>query len=123
MAVRRFAALIGIVFVLLGIIGFINPHAFGRFHLDTTHNILHLVVGLLGLLAAWGEGYATRFSQAIGILYMLMAVLGFFTKDLFGFMHVGLSDNVLHFIVGAIALYFGYVLVDDEQPARSPKVY
>jgi len=122
MAVRRFAALSGLVLLLLGIIGFINPHAFGWFHLDTTHNVIHVVVGLLGLLAASGEGYAFRFSQMTGLLFMLMAVLGFFTKDLFGLMHVGLTDNVLHFIVGAIALYFGYVLTGEEQPTRSARV-
>ena len=123
MAVRRFAALVGLVLLLLGIIGFINPHTFGWFHLDTTHNVIHVAVGLLGLLAASGEGYAFRFSQATGLLFMLMAVLGFFTKDLFGLMHVGLTDNVLHFILGAIALYFGFVLTGEEQPVRSARVH
>ncbi|RXZ84727.1 DUF4383 domain-containing protein [Paenibacillaceae bacterium] len=112
MAVRRFAALIGIIFLLVGVLGFFYDSLFGWFHLDTTHNVIHLVVGVLGLLAASQEGYAYRYSQVLGIFYMVMAVLGVFVKDLFGLMHVGLSDNILHFIVGAIALYFGYVVIE-----------
>jgi hypothetical protein len=122
MAVRRFSALIGIVFLLLGLLGFFITHLFGIFHLDTTHNVIHLAVGILGLLAAANEGYAFRFSQLLGIVYMVMAVLGVFVKDLFGMMHVGLAENVLHFVVGAIALYFGYVLVESGETSRSTKM-
>ncbi|XEC93818.1 DUF4383 domain-containing protein [Paenibacillus tarimensis] len=123
MAMRRFAALAGIVFLLLGIVGFFTDHLFSLFHLDTTHNIIHLAAGVLGLLAASDTGYARRFSQLLGIVYMAMAVLGVFVKDLFGLMHVGLSDNVLHFVVGAIALYFGYVIDEAESVtfSKSPR--
>lgn len=117
--VRRFAALTGLVFLLLGLYGFIDPHGFGLFHLNTTHNVIHLVVGVLGLAAASGAGYAYRYSQVVGVLYMLLAVLGVFVKNLFGLMHVGIADNVLHFVVGAIALYFGYVLVEETRVSRS----
>lgn len=118
-AVRRFAAGTGLFFLLFGLYGFIDPHGFGLFHLGTTHNVIHLIVGVLGLAAASGEGYAYRYAQVVGVLYMLLAVLGVFVKDLFGLMHVGLSDNILHFLVGAIALYFGYVLVEETRGARS----
>jgi hypothetical protein len=119
MAVRRFAAVTGLVFLLLGVYGYIDPNGFGLFHLGGAHNVIHLIVGLLGLAAAFGEGYAYRYSQVVGVFYLLLAVLGVFTGDLFGLMHLGLADNVLHFVVGAIALYFGFVLSEAAQGARS----
>lgn len=119
MAVRRFAALTGLVFLLLGLYGFIDPGGFGLFHLGAAHNVIHLIVGLLGLAASSGEGYAYRYAQVIGVFYLLLAVLGVFTGDLFGLMHVGLADNALHFVVGAIALYFGFVVSESAQEARS----
>mgnify|MGYP001157859953 FL=1 len=119
MAVRRFAAITGLVFLLLGLYGYIDPGGFGLFHLGGAHNVIHLIVGILGLAASFGEGYAFRYSQVVGVLYLLLAVIGVFTGTLFGLMHVGLADNVLHFVVGAIALYFGFVLSESAQGARS----
>jgi hypothetical protein len=117
MAVRRFAALVGILFLMLGLLGFIFKHLFGIFHLDTTQNVIHLIFGLLGLLAAFDEDFAYRFSQVLGIVYMVLAVFGVLAKDVFGLMHAGVAENVLHFVVGAIALFFGYVI--SETAARS----
>ncbi|GGG04711.1 DUF4383 domain-containing protein [Paenibacillus abyssi] len=122
MAARRFAALVGIVFLLIGVLGFFYNHLFGIFHVDTTHNIIHLVVGVLGIFAASHEGYAYRFAQALGIVFMAMAVLGFFIKDLFGLMHVALAENILHFVVGAIALYLGYVVAEASPQTRSSRM-
>ncbi|WP_270169271.1 DUF4383 domain-containing protein [Paenibacillus sp. SYP-B4298] len=118
-AVRRFAALSGIVLVLLGIVGLFSNHLLGWFHLHVMHTTIYLLLGVLGLLASSQEGYAYRYSQVIGIGFIVLAVLGIFVKDLFGLMALGLSDHVLHFILGAAGLYFGYVLVesDSHQPA------
>ncbi|WP_245585894.1 DUF4383 domain-containing protein [Paenibacillus pinihumi] len=120
-AVRRFAALSGIVLLLLGTLGFFTSHLFGLFHLDVTHSVVHLVFGVLGVLAASHNGYAYRYAQVLGIVFIVLAVLGFFIKDLFGLMAVGLSDNVLHFIIGAAGLYFGYVMVESQAPSRYSK--
>ncbi|MBJ6361449.1 DUF4383 domain-containing protein [Paenibacillus sp. MAHUQ-46] len=121
MAVRRFAALSGFVFLLLWALGFFTSHLFGLFHLNVTHNVIHLVFGVLGLLAASQDGYAYRYSQVLGIVFIILAVLGFFVKNLFGLLTFGLSDNVLHFIIGAVGLYFGFVLVESPSPSRYSK--
>lgn len=115
LAVRRFSALSGLVFLLLGVIGFISPHLFGLFHLHGLHNAIHLVFGILGLLAAGNAGYARRYAQALGIVFLAMAVIGVFTRSILGIMPAGLSDHVLHFIAGAVGTYFGFVLTSDEE--------
>ncbi|PZD94928.1 hypothetical protein DNH61_14895 [Paenibacillus sambharensis] len=122
MAVRRFSALTGLVFLLLSLTGFISPRLLGLLQLDMVHRIMYLVVGVLGLLAASHEGYSLRFSQVIGVFYLALAVLGVFTGSLFGMLHGDLPDHVLHFLTGAIALYFGFVVAAEAEPARRGRV-
>ncbi|MCF2943562.1 DUF4383 domain-containing protein [Paenibacillus tarimensis] len=122
MAVRRFSALTGLVFLLLGMTGFISPVLLGLLQLDMAHRIIYLVVGLLGLLAAAHEGYGLRFSQVVGVFYLALAALGVLTGSLFGMLQGGLPDHVLHFLTGAIALYFGFVVAAEAEPARRGRV-
>ncbi|MBD2844287.1 DUF4383 domain-containing protein [Paenibacillus sp. IB182496] len=121
MAARRFAALVGIVFLFLGILGFFYSNLFGLFHLNTPQNVIHLVAGVLGLLASSYVGYAYRFAQVLGIVFLTLAVLGVLTRDTLGLMPAGLAENVLHFAVGAIALYVGYVVIESGGPSRSSR--
>ena len=116
---KWFARLTGVAFLLVGISGFFTELLFGLFHLGTSHNIIHLAVGVLGILSSLELRNAKLFAQGLGILYMLIGVLGVFVPDLFGLMHVGLEDNLLHLIVGAIALYFGFVIEEAPTPVRS----
>lgn len=121
MAVRRFAALVGIVFLLLGLLGFMFTNLFWVFKFHTAHNVIHLLVGLAGMAASFDRGVSFRFSKLLGIFYIVMAVLGVFTKDLFGLLPQGIAENALYFFTGAIALYFGYVLMEENESAQSRK--
>jgi hypothetical protein len=54
-----FAEVVGCVFVLLGLAGFINPVLFGLlgpFHLEPFENLLHLMLGLWGIGVTIGIG-------------------------------------------------------------------
>jgi hypothetical protein len=46
---------LGVVYLLVGIIGFIDPKVFGLFPSGFTiaDNLVHLVLGVLGILVAW----------------------------------------------------------------------
>ncbi|WP_020617703.1 DUF4383 domain-containing protein [Paenibacillus daejeonensis] len=119
MAARRFAALAGLVFGFMGIVGLFADQLFGLLHLHSSHTVLYLLAGLLGLLAASEEGYACRYAQVLGTVTIVLSVLGVFTGNVFGLMTLGLADHILHFITGAIALYIGFVLVESRAPVRS----
>lgn len=119
MVARRFAALAGLLFGLIGIYGLFSDQLFGMFHLHASHTVLYLAAGALGLLAASEEGYASRYAQVLGMVCIVLTVLGVFTGDLFGLMTLGLADHILHFVVAAVALYIGFVMVESRTPVRA----
>ena len=68
--------LLGVVFVLVGICGFLMPHLLGA-HLTPPHNLVHLVSGAIALYFGFaGSGSAARgFCIIFGLVYPL-AVTG-----------------------------------------------
>jgi hypothetical protein len=116
---RGFALVIGIVFLLVGILGFIlNPTEgalLGIFAVNIEHNLIHLLVGILGIAAAF-TGWSRLYAQILGIVYLLVGILGFIpglAPDgmLLGLVHINLADNLLHLIVGAAAAIVGFLPV------------
>lgn len=114
---KMLALVLGIVFLLLGLLGFIlNPNKgdlFGIFAVDTFHNSLYLVTGLLGLGAYYYASRSRLYAQVVGIVYLLLAILAFIPAlttggALFGLMSVNLADNILHLIIGVVAAYVGF---------------
>jgi len=113
-----YATLVGGTLVIGGIIGFFYSSSFGSpGHVDAVfgildvngwHNILHIVTGGLGLLAA---GYAARqYALGIGVVYIAIAIWGFIIGDghsILGFIPVNTEDNFLHVILGVLGLAAG----------------
>jgi hypothetical protein len=114
---RTFALVIGIVFLLVGILGFIlNPtegSLLGIFAVNIEHNLIHVLVGVLGIAAAL-TGWPRLYAQALGVVYLLVGILGFvpgLAPDgmLLGLVHINLADNLLHLVVGAAAAIVGFM--------------
>ena len=116
---RTFALVVGIVFLVAGVLGFIpgitvdHEYLLGIFAVDTVHNLLHLVIGALGIAAYYWD--RTRlYCQGLGLVCLLIGILGFIPALLFGegmllgLFHVNLADNVLYLVVGAVAAYLGF---------------
>ncbi len=112
---RIVAFVIGIVFLIIGILGLILDTTSGSllgFDVDLVHNLVHLLTGILGLAAAF-TGWARRFNQIFGIIYILVGIAGlipalYFDERLLGLMHVNAADNVLHLVVGILAAAVGF---------------
>ncbi|HEX8618714.1 MAG TPA: DUF4383 domain-containing protein [Thermoanaerobaculia bacterium] len=79
---KRISTIMGLGFLLVGIIGFIAPSMLGM-HLSVTHNVIHLVTGAaslyFGLKASLGA--AKTFCIAFGLVYLLLGVAGFVAGD------------------------------------------
>ena len=116
---RLYATLVGGVLVVAGIIGFFysssfntNPadvdDVFGILSVNGWHNMVHIVTGGLGLLAA---GYAARqYALGFGVVYIVIAIWGFIIGSgdfLLGFIPVNTEDNFLHLILGVVGLGAG----------------
>jgi hypothetical protein len=121
MNAKTAALIIGVVFVLVGILGFFpNPlvSATGLFAVDTAHNLVHIVSGVLILAGAYSGMGAALTLKIFGIVYGLVALLGFFMggPSLLGLIQVNHADHWLHAALAIVILAAGFLL-PDERPA------
>src|SRR5438067_4132479 len=96
MSTRQFALALGIIFIGVGVLGFIpginHMHdmnhdtnltvtgpgtgmLLGLFHVNLLHNLVHILFGVLGVAAAYG-GWSRGYCQFVAIAYGLLAILG-----------------------------------------------
>jgi hypothetical protein len=116
---RIVAMVIGIVFLVIGLLGLIFDTTSGSllgFDVDLVHNLVHLLTGILGIAAAM-TGWSRRFNQIFGIIYLLVGLAGlipglYFSQRLLGIMYVNAADNILHLVVGIVAAGVGFFVND-----------
>jgi Domain of unknown function (DUF4383) len=110
------ATIFGAAFLIAGLLGFIpaaapNGMLFGILHINAAHNIVHLLTGAVALFAAYSGVRASQlFFQVFGIIYGLVAILGFMAGDrhILGIIANNLADAWFHVIVAAVSLYLGF---------------
>lgn len=107
----------GVVFLAVGVLGFVpaltpSGKLLGIFEVETMHNIVHILSGLLALgLSSMGGSYAKKYLVGFGSVYGLVAVVGLIQgTTVLGLFDVNAADNVLH-IVLALALVGGGLLL------------
>lgn len=123
---KTIATVIGVAFLLVGIVGFVAP-GLGGFHLSPAHNVIHLVSGALSLyFGLRGTLAAARlFCLVFGVVYGLLGVVGFLLgrpgtpsmagmppdDHLFtvipGALVLGTSDHVFHIVLGIVYVVVG----------------
>jgi hypothetical protein len=90
----------------------------GVFAVNGWDNVLHLVTGALGLVAA---GYAARaYALGMGVLYVAIAVWGFVIgsgDSILSIAPVNTADNLLHAAIGVLGL--GAALARESPGARA----
>lgn len=129
MNTRTFALYFGIIFTVVGIAGFIpglvspphsHPemtinqnygHLFGLFPVNILHNLVHIAFGLWGFAAYRSHAAALLYARSIAIGYAALAVMGLIPglQTLFGLVPLFKDDVWLHFLLAAIAAYFGFI--------------
>lgn len=128
MGTRYFALAAGIVYLLVGLLGFTvtgtsmaagadAPRLLGLFPLNLLHNIVHLAIGVWGIVAYRSFDGSRAFARALAIIYALLAILGLlpFTNTTFGLIPIYGNDVWLHALTAAVAAYFGWAV----QPERA----
>lgn len=103
---RTIAKVFGIVFVLLGILGFFVPFT-GLLDLTVTHDIIHLVIGIVLLAGSGSTQTSQKLATVFGAVYLVVAILGFFVQNVLGILTLDLADNILHLVLAIILLYVG----------------
>jgi hypothetical protein len=104
---QTFALVFGAVYVLVGILGFVMDPILGIFEVNLLHNIAHLAVGGLFLFGSKSPAGAKQISLIIGVVYGLLAVLGFMDVLVVDLLDANLADDFLHLGTALVALYFG----------------
>jgi hypothetical protein len=119
------AAVFGGLYFLVGLVGlFLSPGGaiLGIFPANLFHHLFHLVVGGLGPAAAW-RGQGRLYCRVFGIVFLLLAVVGFLSPGLAALILAQpsvdmLTDNLLHLMTGIGLAYFGFVPQGIPQAAR-----
>jgi hypothetical protein len=130
MTTRTFALVLGVAFIVAGLAGFFptpaDPpaeltqthgfgHALGLLPVNTLHNVVHLLFGVMGILASRGSLMSARgYAQFVAVAYALLAVLGLLpaTNTTFGLIPIYGADVWLHGVIAAISAYFGFAAKD-----------
>ena len=135
--IRKFALIFGILYVIGGVSGFIpglTPHhadmppiavdsfygrALGLFPVNILHNLVHLTIGVWGILGSRSVGGARFFGKGLAVLYGLLAILGLIpaTNTMFGLVPIYGNDVWLHAGTALIAAYFGFVARESDERA------
>lgn len=127
--VQKAAAAVGIVFLLVGVLGFVpgitsnydtlsfaSHHSeaklLGLFQVSILHNLVHLVFGVAGLALARTVSGARNYLVVGGIIYLVLFVYGLLVSEdsSANFVPVNTADDVLHLVLGLGMIGLGLVL-------------
>ena len=130
--VQSLAALIAVVFLTVGVLGFIpgitthygdlafagdgsTAKLLGIFQVSVLHNIVHVLYGIAGLgLARTFEG-ARTFLIGGGVIYLGLWLLGIVGGG--DWIPVNTADNWLHFVLGLGMVTLGFVTTRGRAPS------
>jgi len=115
---NKIAIAFGVVFVAVGVLGFVPPLApdgklLGLFEVNTLHNLVHLATGVIAIIVGLNSDSASRmFFRVFGAIYALVAALGFFyvEQPLLGLVANNNADTGLHLVIAVVALYLGFAM-------------
>lgn len=117
---KTIAIIFGVIMLAVGILGFIpqaNPNGMllGLFHVNLIHNLIHVATGIVAILCGLSSEYASRvYFQVFGIVYALVALLGFYygDRDILGLIANNTADNILHVLIALASIYLGFFYPD-----------
>ena len=127
--IQSVALLVGVVFLVVGILGFIpgitsnydqlkfaghnsDAQLLGIFDTSILHNIVHLLYGLAGIVLARTIDGARTFLVGGGLVYLVLFVYGAIWHGEAGsnWIPVNWADDILHLALGAGMVIVGIVL-------------
>jgi len=137
-AVQKAASLVGIVFLAVGVLGFIPgittnygsmqfashdsaAKLLGLFQVSILHNVVHLLFGIAGLALARSIRGAKNFLIVGGVIYLVLFIYGLAVPMNSGanFVPVNQADNVLHLLLGLGMIALGALLT--RRPDVAPR--
>ena len=140
--VRTFALVMGVIFVLVGILGFVpafvthpamdthtltvhanHGYLLGLFPVNLLHNLVHILFGIWGIAAyRTGVNGSRLFARSVTVIYAFLAVIGLFPHldTVFGLIPIHGNDTWLHGLIACAAAFFGWAPVANEATTEHP---
>jgi hypothetical protein len=133
--VQNVARLVGVVFLLVGVAGFIpgittnlydgldfagndgNAELLGLFQVSVLHNLVHGLFGIAGLALASTASGARNFLIGGGAIYVLLWLLGILGGA--DWIPANDADDWLHLVLGVGMVGLGYALTRDRRVATT----
>lgn len=118
-------AIFGVILTLLGVLGFVSNPLIGAnalFVADAMHNVIHIVLGVTLLVAAFRAGrYNSFWLKGTGFVLFLLGLVGILLVPsagglLFGIAMTNGSTDWFHLVAG-IVIFIGSVYGKDDSPA------
>ena len=125
---QRLAQIFGWGFIIVGIAGFaasgvsmtadhmLAPKLLGIFPVNLVHNLVHLLFGAWGVASSRSLGATRAYLAGAGIVYLVLAALGYVAPNGFGLVPLGGADIGLHVFL-ALALLLSWFVA---RAARTP---
>lgn len=109
--------ILGVVFLLVGVLGFVSPTFLGA-HLTLPHNLVHIISGVITLYFGFAGtlSAAKIFCLVFGVVYLALGILGLVmgTPEMneprmwhVGPLDLGQADHGIHILLGVIFLAGG----------------
>jgi hypothetical protein len=136
--VQKVALVFGIVFIVIGIAGFIpgltsnietlqfaghesGALLLGVFQVSILHNVVHLLYGIVGLAAAASFAFAKNYLIWGGVVYAVLLVYGLFLSGDHpaNFVPLNSADNWLHAFLAVAMIALGVFLGRRDRDART----
>lgn len=129
MSVRTFAMVLGVAFLLVGILGFVpaaltnrgagdhvlhvrafEGYLLGLFHVNVLHSAVHLLFGVMGILMSRSFDAARTYCRIVAVAYGLLTIMGLIPalNTVFGLIPIHGHDVWLHGVIAIVAAYFGF---------------
>jgi hypothetical protein len=116
---------LGVVFLLVGVLGFVPNPLVGTgalFETNLLHDVVHLAFGVVFILVAMMAADKAPMTLMVGgVVYLVVAILGFLMVpsggDLLGLVSTNVADHWLHVVLAVVLIGAGYMAKD--MPAAS----
>jgi hypothetical protein len=130
MNTRNFAIVAGVIYIIIGVLGFVPRfltapadapplavdraygYLFGLFPVNIVHSLVHLGIGIWGVIAARTAtlSAARTYAASLAIIFAVLTVLGLIPglNTVFGLIPLFGHDIWLHALTAVVAAYFGF---------------
>jgi hypothetical protein len=126
--IRLVARVLGVVVALLAIAGFFveGEHLFGLMNVDIVLDVLRVVIAAALLIVGFANVSLAATRAVVGVvggMYVLMGLLAFADRTLFGMLPTGFTgfDIGFHLVVGLAALVLAVMPALNREGARGTR--